>query len=257
MGLTPSATILSTDEMGRIAPPIFTSVGRDGVNAPGDMFVIQGLLNDRLPKPHSPVPVTGETDIGTILAIEAFQAVMMSMSPPSGRVDPGSTTYYALAARPMVNEPPRKTGHFGEAPPEVIDAAVLSHKKWHVPASVTIAQWAVESAWGASIPLGSNNPFGIKALPSEPAVESPTREVLDGKSIVINAKFRKFDSLAEAFELHGKLLATATQYKQAMLVANDPYAFSDALSGVYATDPQYGTALKWVIANYKWTKYDK
>ena len=45
--------------MGRIAPPIFTSVGRDGANSAGDVFVIQSLLNDRLPKPHSPVPVTG------------------------------------------------------------------------------------------------------------------------------------------------------------------------------------------------------
>ena len=30
VGLVPSPTVLSVDEMGRIAPPIFTSVGRDG-----------------------------------------------------------------------------------------------------------------------------------------------------------------------------------------------------------------------------------
>ncbi len=61
--------------MGRIAPPIFTSVGRGGANAPGDVFVIQSLLNDRLPKPHAPIPVTGVADIGTTLAIETYQAV--------------------------------------------------------------------------------------------------------------------------------------------------------------------------------------
>jgi flagellum-specific peptidoglycan hydrolase FlgJ len=129
--------------------------------------------------------------------------------------------------------------------------------KWKVPASVTMAQWAVESAWGASMPPGSNNPFGIKALPSEPSVESPTREVFDGKSVVIQAKFRKFDSITEAFELHGKLLATGKPYKPAMALADNPEAFADALTGVYATDPQYGMTLKWVISNYGWTKYDK
>ena len=72
MAMVPSPTILSTDEMGRIAPPIFASVGRSGENRPGDVFVIQSLLNDRLPRPHSDVPVTGEADIGTVLAIEAF-----------------------------------------------------------------------------------------------------------------------------------------------------------------------------------------
>ena len=257
MALVPSTTILSTDEMGRIAAPIFTSVGREAVNAPGDVFVIQGLLNDRLPKPHSPVPMTGVADIGTTLAIEAFQAVMMNMAPPSGRVDPGSPTYYALAARPLVDAVPPKTGHFGQAPPEVIEAAVQSRKKWRVPASITMAQWAVESAWGASMPPGSNNPFGIKALPSEPAVESPTREVFDGKSVVISAKFRKYDSMSEAFELHGRLLALGTPYKPAMLLVENAEAFADALTGVYATDPEYGATLKWVINNYGWTKYDR
>jgi hypothetical protein len=257
MGLVPSTTILSTDEMGRVAAPIFTSVGRDGVNAPGDVFVIQGLLNDRLPKPHSPIPMTGMADIGTTLAIEAFQAVVMKMTPPNGRVDPGSATYYALAAHPLVEENPGRMGHFGEAPPEVIEAAVESRKRWKVPASVTLAQWAVESAWGAAMPPGSNNPFGIKALANEPAVESPTREVVDGKSVVVEAKFRQFDSMTQAFDLHGKLLATAEPYKPAMQVADNPEAFADALTNVYATDPEYGMTLKWVIKNYGWTQYDK
>ena len=257
MALVPSTTIISTDEMGRVAAPIFASVGRDGVNAPGDVFVIQGLLNDRLPKPHSPIPVTGEADIGTTLAIEAFQAVSMKMLPPSGRVDPGSATYYALASHPLVDDTPPRIGRFGQAPPEVIEAAQASLKKWKVPASVTMAQWAVESAWGAAMPPDSNNPFGIKALPTEPAVESQTREVYDGKSMVIAAKFRKFDSLTEAFELHGRLLATASPYKPAMQVAGSAEAFADALTGVYATDPEYGVTLKWVINNYGWTKYDQ
>jgi hypothetical protein len=260
MPFVPSPNVLSTDEMGRVAAPIFTSVGREGVNAPGDVFVIQGLLNDRLPKPHSPVPVTGITDIGTVLAIEAFQAVVMHMVPPSGRVDPGSPTYYTLAARPLVEAAPSNgtlTGHLGEVPTSIIDAAVASGLKWRIPVSVTIAQWAVESAWGASVPPDSNNPFGIKAAPGEPAVECPTREVVDGKSVVVTEPFRKFANLGEAFEAHGRLLASLPAYRPAMQKADDPDAFADALTGVYATDPQYGATLKFVIHTYGWVRYDK
>jgi hypothetical protein len=250
--------VLSVDEMGRIAPPIFTSVGRGGVNAPGDVFVIQSLLNDRLPKPHAPLPVTGVVDVGTTLAIETYQAAILQMTPPLGRIDPGSATYYALAARPLVEGAlPTPTGHFGEVPANVADAAIASRVKWTVPASVTVAQWAVESAWGASMPPGSNNPFGIKAVGDQPGVESPTREVINGENITIRARFRMFDSLTQAFDEHGRLLATAAAYKDAMKQVANPEAFADALTGVYATDPNYGFTLRFVMEHYGLSRYDR
>ncbi len=46
------------------------------------MFVIQSLLNDRLPQPHTFLPVTGDPDVGFVLAIEAYQAVVLNMNPP-------------------------------------------------------------------------------------------------------------------------------------------------------------------------------
>src|ERR1700753_3769642 len=111
--------------MGRIAPPIFTSVGRGGVNAPGDVFVIQSLLNDRLPKPHAAIPSNGVADIGTTLAIETNQAFYLAMMPPTGRIDPGSATYYSLAARPLIeNAPPPSTGHYGPVPGDVADGVI-------------------------------------------------------------------------------------------------------------------------------------
>jgi hypothetical protein len=254
MCLVPSQTILSTDETGSIAPPIFTSVGQDAVNGPGDVFVIQSLLNRRLPQPHVDIPVTGAIDPGTILAIKTFQAVAMNMNPPSGHVAPASATYYALAARPLVSKKPTlqlRFGHVGILPPEVIEAAKASQARWGIPASVTLAQWIVESAWGSAMPPDSNNPFGIKALDSQPAVESETREVVEGKTVTITARFRRFASLTEAFEVHGRLLATAAPYQKARTYMQDPDRFADALTGVYATDPQYGETLKWVMDNYK------
>jgi hypothetical protein len=257
MALIPSPTILSTDEMGRIAPPIFASVGRAGLNTPGDVFVVQSLLNDRLPKPHAPIPVTGVADIGTTLAIETYQAAMMGMEPPTGRVDPGSPTYYSLASRPLVEAVPPATGHFGELPQPVIEAAVASRQHWKVPAAVTLAQWAVESAWGASMPAGSNNPFGIKAVADQPAVDTVTHEVINGETVTVTAKFRVFDSLTQAFDEHGRLLATSSYYSTAMQQVADPNAFADALTGVYATDPEYGLKLKWVMQNYNLSMYDR
>lgn len=259
MALVPSAVILSTDEMGRVAPPILQSVGQGGINRPGDVFVIQSLLNDRLPRPHTFLPVTGDADIGFVLAIQAYQAVVLGMSPPTGRVDPGSMTYYSLAARPLVeaNKPPPRFGHVGQVPPEIAIAATASQVRWRVPASITLAQWVVESAWGASMPPDSNNPFGIKAAPGQPGVDAGTREVIQGQDVSIVAKFRKFESLAEAFDLHGKLLASNRVYAPAMALAADPDAFADALTGVYATDPKYGYTLKWVMRTYSFGQYNQ
>jgi hypothetical protein len=258
MGLVPSPTVLSVDEMGRIAPPIFASVGLGGTNAPGDVFVIQSLLDDRLPKPHAPIPATGVADVGTTLAIETYQAAMMGMTLPTGRVDPGSPTYYSLAARPLVNEQSTSlVGHYGELPQPVIDAAVASNQHWKVPAAISLAQWAVESAWGAAMPQGSNNPFGIKAVATQASVDSLTHEVVNGETITITAKFRAFESIAEAFDEHGRLLATSPAYTNAMQQVQNPDAFADALTGVYATDPEYGMKLKWVMQNYKLTQYDQ
>jgi hypothetical protein len=256
MAVLPSPAVLSTDDMGRIAPPIFATVGRGAANVPGDVFVVQSLLNDRLPKPHTPVPVTGVADVGTTLAIEAYQAVMMNMIPPTGRVEPGSATYYSLAARPTTT-PSSSTFHYGEVPPDVIDAAVASQRRWNVPASITIAQWVVESAWGAAMPPASNNPFGIKAASDQPSVESPTSEVINGEPVTVTARFRTFASLKDAFDEHGRLLATGRSFVNAMNNASDPGAFADALNGVYATDPNYGYTLKWVMQTYGFMRYDR
>jgi flagellum-specific peptidoglycan hydrolase FlgJ len=142
-------------------------------------------------------------------------------------------------------------------PQKVIDAALASQMRWRVPASVTIAQWVVESAWGAAVPAGSNNPFGIKATADQPSVDGLTREVVNGQFVSTTAKFRAFSSVEEAFDEHGRLLATGAPYRAAMKNAKDANAFADALNGVYATDPNYSFTLKWVIQTYGFERYDQ
>lgn len=121
-------------------------------------------------------------------------------------------------------------------PPDVIRLAQVSQFNWNVPAAITLAQWSVESDFGRAMPPGSNNPFGITAVAGEPSVLVPTREVINDRSVIVIRPFRKFGSIAEAFEEHGRLLST--KYPDAMTKANDPDAFAAALAK-YATDPNY------------------
>lgn len=144
-----------------------------------------------------------------------------------------------------------------QIPPEIITAARATQAKWAVPASVTIAQWALESAFGEHMPSGSNNPFGIKARPGEPSVTAMTREVLHGQSVHIPQAFRKFASIEEAFELHGQLLHDGRPYRRAMMLTDSPDAFANALTGVYATDPNYGSSLIRLMHTYNLYQYDK
>lgn len=145
-------------------------------------------------------------------------------------------------------------------PQSIIDAAQAAQRKWRVPASVSIAQWALESAWGTHMPPDSNNPFGIKAVPGQPSVTVKTREVLHGRSVIINAPFRKFNSIADAFDAHGQLLATspayakARQHEQFTPAADDQ--FGNSLTGVYATDPNYGTLLRSIMHGGNLYQYD-
>ena len=122
---------------------------------------------------------------------------------------------------------------------------------------MTLAQWVVESAWGAAMPPGSNNPFGIKAVGDQPAVESRHPRSHRRTDASPCAQFRKFGSLSgrvrSARQAAGDRLAVpARRWRR----SHDPDAFADALTGVYATDPQYGFTLKWVMHNYGFIRFD-
>lgn len=142
-------------------------------------------------------------------------------------------------------------------PTNIIAAAQASQMKWHVPASVTLAQWAVESAFGRFMPAGSNNPFGIKATQGQPYVLARTHEVIHGRSVPIMARFAKYPSIIDAFGAHAELLATHAAYKPAMQHAASPDEFANALTGVYATDPHYGATLISVMHAHDLYQYNQ
>ena len=140
-------------------------------------------------------------------------------------------------------------------PNAIIAAAQAAQHKWKVPASVSLAQWIVESGAGAHEPVGSNNPFGIKAAPGQPHVDARTHEFVHGRYVPATAHFAKFASAIDAFDAHAKLLATHPDYKFAMH-APTAELFAENLDGHYATDPHYGAKLVEVMRRYGLEKYD-
>jgi flagellum-specific peptidoglycan hydrolase FlgJ len=140
---------------------------------------------------------------------------------------------------------------------DIIAAAQAAEAKWKIPASISLAQWALESGWGHHMPPDSNNPFGMKARPGDPSVSVQTREVdQHGHDYYITAPFRRFASIAEAFDLHASLLATAPVYAPARACLPDANAFADALTGRYATDPTYGKALRAIMQGWDLYQYN-
>ena len=84
----------------------------------------------------------------------------------------------------------------------------------------------------------------------------PTREYEDGAWVTRTAPFRVYHNIAESIEDHSRLLATSPAYQHAMASRGLPDAFATALTGVYATDPGYGSNLIALMRLYNLYRYD-
>lgn len=128
-----------------------------------------------------------------------------------------------------------------------IAAALESSRTSGLPAGVTVAQAALESAWGNSqLSREANNYFGIKAHrrpEGDDSVTMPTTEVANGVAARTTAPFAKYASMAECFADRDRLILTLPCYAETRANAHDPEAFSRALAGHWATDPDYADKL--------------
>ena len=163
-------------------------------------------------------------------------------------------------------------------PMEVIIGAIETEKAYPIPASVTLAQWALESGWGKSV-SGKNNYGGITAkvkdavfpfkpgTPLEPATLVWTHEIVGGKRVRCQRWFKDFDSPGAYFQAHAKLLGTSAVYARARAKYPDAEAFVEQLEPVYgaggkvvqpgyATDPNYSETLKSIMRTNKLHLYD-
>ena len=206
---------------------------------PGDVFVIQSLLNSRLPKPHAPMPVNGWTMSAPRWRSRRSRP-RHADAPPTGHVAPGSPTYYALAARPLVEN----------APPPASVMSARSRRRSSIPPTRR-GEWAIpprsQSRSGPSRAPGGRHaarqqqPVRHQGGGRQPAVESQTREVIDGEDVTIAARFRI------SIPCRKRSTCTAGCWRPLRSTrrherGRQPRGFADALTGVYATDPN--TALR-------------
>jgi flagellum-specific peptidoglycan hydrolase FlgJ len=139
--------------------------------------------------------------------------------------------------------------------PEWIAAAKAAQTATGVPASVSLAQFGLESGWGKHMPLGSNNPFGIKAFHGG-GVSSMTTEVVGGKVIHEEQPFAVFTDLSAAFVAHAHLLSGLSVYAPAMAALPDVTKFVTLMAEHYATDPGYAQKILGIIHMGNLTQYD-
>ncbi len=138
----------------------------------------------------------------------------------------------------------------------VAPAAKQSALTTKIPASFTVAQGALESAWGAHCP--GFNLFGIKTTPDwkGASTSQTTHEVVYGKTIAIVAKFRAYDSWLDSINDHAKFLLTNPRYKPAF-VYTCGINFAQAIAACgYATDPQYGQKIVSIIKAHSLSMLD-
>ena len=234
-------------------------LGDDGVEG----FVDNGNL-----KPASTAtatPASGASSDGT-----ASTSTPTPTSTPSPAPPPTATASAApAAARPAVTrEPYRKHTAAQEAATPgtraqqdfinlIAPGATAAQHRYGVPASVTIAQAIEESAWGgSSLAADDHNLFGIKGTGPAGSVSLPTSEYLNGQWVTTDAAFRVYHNVAESISDHAELLATSGYYTRAMADRAIPDAFANDLTGVYATDPDYGANLIALMKLYNLYRFD-
>lgn len=88
------------------------------------------------------------------------------------------------------------------------DLALKNMDTYKIPASITMAQAALESGWGRSLlPSKYNNYFGVKCHNASNCV---SLKDADGNL----AEWRSYDSIADSFDDHGKFLTSNQRYSE-------------------------------------------
>ncbi|OYU43786.1 MAG: flagellar assembly peptidoglycan hydrolase FlgJ [Burkholderiales bacterium PBB4] len=134
-------------------------------------------------------------------------------------------------------------------------AASEAERATGIPASFMLGQAGHETGWGkreikSADGTNSFNLFGIKAGGSwkGKVAEVTTTEYVDGVAKKQVAKFRAYDSYADAFKDYARLMSDSPRYAKAMQATSSPQAFASGLQRAgYATDPEYASKLSRAI----------
>jgi len=187
-----------------------------------------------------PAAATADTAIIPGLPIMAQRLSAKAAGPSAAPTAPAGSQRQARPVTPAADANPQQAFIAG-----IASGAVAAQRKYGVPASVTIAQAIVESGWGEShLASQDHNLFGIKGAGPAGSDAQPTWEYINRQQVATTSPFRVYSSQAQSIDDHGRLLATSPYYRRSMAVRRNPDAFAASLTGVYATDPDYGRKLE-------------
>ena len=133
------------------------------------------------------------------------------------------------------------------------DIAIEQMLRYHIPASITLAQGVFESGAGKSeLAVRANNHFGIKC-------HGWTGRTSYHDDDLNNECFRAYDSAFESYEDHSLFLKNGRRYQSLFdLKQTDYKGWAKGLKAAgYATNPQYATKLIEIIQLYRLYEYDK
>jgi uncharacterized FlgJ-related protein len=139
--------------------------------------------------------------------------------------------------------------------------AIEDNRNCGVPASLTIAQAALESAWGNSgLTTKANNLFGIKGRGTVGSVTMSTTEYVGGKPIKVDAAFRAYHNWGESIADHSKLITNGVSWNRNLyakvLNKDGKTAAKEVAAAGYATDPKYADKLITIMDTYNLYQYD-
>ena len=141
----------------------------------------------------------------------------------------------------------------GEFPINVIYGAQQSQYDYGIPASVTLAQWALESGWGTSqLSTHYHNDFGITAGSNwdGDTIYMTNKNGTDGQT------YRVYESSYDSIIDHAKILQ-AQRYKQYTNEATTVEEYVEGIKkGGYATDPDYVSKIMNLIEQYDLNQYN-
>ena len=244
-----------------------------GATIPGDAPAVSDVAGASVIPGASPA-ATAPTAPTASTAPTAPASRPSQPSRPAAAATPAAATPASKPTAKSGSKPTAKSGQYRQytAPAQatpgtrtqqafislIAPGAEAAQQRWGVPAAVTIAQAIDESGWGNSqLAADYHNLFGIKGTGPAGSVDLPTSEFYNGQWVHIDAPFRVYHNVAESIADHAELLATSGYYQRAMADRGVPDAFANDLTGVYATDPDYGSTIIAIMKLYNLYRFDR
>jgi flagellum-specific peptidoglycan hydrolase FlgJ len=207
-----------------------------GSAADEDMFKFKDYVADKAKDKEK------ETEAERIarIAVEKLraQAATAPTTPPAPGA-PGATPKPAMTptqgpdtGEPNPNaDPVRRQAFLKMAVPYALEVS----KQTGIDPRIVLAQAAHESAWGTAAP--GYNYFGVKAGPNEPGQTLATKEMVDGKLVPTQAKFRTYQTPQESFQHYGETLKS--KFPGVVAAKSYPEQLIALGKSGYATDTSY------------------